>query len=415
MRFLSRGLSVWALSALLVAAGAYAVLPAPPKPDGRRYSLQVVSQTVSRLESELTKYENITFQFVANRDLNRVLVDYVQAGDDYDVSAENQRFSNYLEGYAFSDPGLYEAFFLDEANPRRRPLFMGEALPYEFARSFRGSGPYREILHADGRPVWFGPLRVSAGGDCHVALGRRIKHLYSGRPLGVLVMLIREDYVQTLVREYLKENFYFSVGTPRTKYAMVFDQQQRVVSAALKENIGRRADQVLTALGRLPHRPERQGSLVVQAGGEPLLAVFAEIGQTGWRLLLPVAVPFRADLPRSLLRLAVSLALGGVVLGAGVFSGKAAVLAVRADSPRPADPSAAEESEWLAALNEREKEILRLLAQGYTNREISERVFVAEQTVKNYVSAIYHKMGVRDRVQASLKAAQAGLVGRSST
>ena len=64
---------------------------------------------------------------------------------------------------------------------------------------------------------------------------------------------------------------------------------------------------------------------------------------------------------------------------------------------------------WLKELSNREKDILRLLAKGCDNKEIAKRLYIAEQTVKNYVSIIYSKMGVKDRVQASRMAAEAGL------
>lgn len=60
----------------------------------------------------------------------------------------------------------------------------------------------------------------------------------------------------------------------------------------------------------------------------------------------------------------------------------------------------ATDSERLSGLNQREREILKLIAQGLDNREIAEGIHVAEQTVKNYVSSIYHKIGARDRIHA---------------
>jgi DNA-binding NarL/FixJ family response regulator len=56
----------------------------------------------------------------------------------------------------------------------------------------------------------------------------------------------------------------------------------------------------------------------------------------------------------------------------------------------------------------RETQILRLVARGYNNREISEALTIAEGTVKNYISGILWKMGVRDRTRAVLKALEAG-------
>ena len=54
--------------------------------------------------------------------------------------------------------------------------------------------------------------------------------------------------------------------------------------------------------------------------------------------------------------------------------------------------------------NEREIAILRLLAGGYSNREIARSIFLAEGTVKNYVSDILAKLDTRDRTRAVLKA-----------
>jgi DNA-binding NarL/FixJ family response regulator len=62
------------------------------------------------------------------------------------------------------------------------------------------------------------------------------------------------------------------------------------------------------------------------------------------------------------------------------------------------------------SLTERELEILRLLASGYSNREIARALVVVEGTVKNHVSSILAKMGVRDRTRAVLKAADRGLL-----
>lgn len=61
-------------------------------------------------------------------------------------------------------------------------------------------------------------------------------------------------------------------------------------------------------------------------------------------------------------------------------------------------------------LTDREREVLRLLAAGYSNREIAHALFVAEGTVKNHVSNILAKMGVRDRTRAVLKAVEHGFL-----
>jgi DNA-binding NarL/FixJ family response regulator len=61
-------------------------------------------------------------------------------------------------------------------------------------------------------------------------------------------------------------------------------------------------------------------------------------------------------------------------------------------------------------LSERELEILSLIATGASNREIADQLFIAEGTVKNHVTHILGKLGVRDRTQAALKARELGLL-----
>ena len=61
-------------------------------------------------------------------------------------------------------------------------------------------------------------------------------------------------------------------------------------------------------------------------------------------------------------------------------------------------------------LSERELEILALIARGGSNKEIADQLFIAEGTVKNHVTHILGKLGVRDRTQAALKARELGLL-----
>ena len=78
-------------------------------------------------------------------------------------------------------------------------------------------------------------------------------------------------------------------------------------------------------------------------------------------------------------------------------------------APVPTDPVRAryafrDQSPPTDTFSEREVAILRLLAGGYSNREIAKAVFLSEGTVKNYVSEILDKLGTRDRTRAVLKA-----------
>jgi DNA-binding NarL/FixJ family response regulator len=90
-----------------------------------------------------------------------------------------------------------------------------------------------------------------------------------------------------------------------------------------------------------------------------------------------------------------TLASGGSLLHAGVT---ATVLQRLRGGP--------EEDPRYAALSPQEKRILDLIAEGMTNRQIANRLFLAEKTVKNYVSSLLHKLGFDRRTEAGVYAAR---------
>jgi DNA-binding NarL/FixJ family response regulator len=99
-----------------------------------------------------------------------------------------------------------------------------------------------------------------------------------------------------------------------------------------------------------------------------------------------------------------TVAGGGALIEPSVARKVVAEFARLATPERPIDAGLPE------PLSEREKEIVRLLAQGLTNREIAGRLNLAEGTVKNYVTTILQKLGVRDRTQAALRARELGML-----
>lgn len=70
-----------------------------------------------------------------------------------------------------------------------------------------------------------------------------------------------------------------------------------------------------------------------------------------------------------------------------------------------------EQEDAINQLTEREEDVLRLVAQGLTNREIGEALHLAEKTIKHYMTNVLQKLQVRSRVEAALLAQKRGLGG----
>lgn len=109
---------------------------------------------------------------------------------------------------------------------------------------------------------------------------------------------------------------------------------------------------------------------------------------------------------------------GGVHLDPAVASKVVAEFSRLHAAPAPAVPAAVPTAQPNGAqpigpveeLTPREREVLRLLATGSSNREIGEQLFISEGTVKNHISNILGRLGLRDRTQAAIWAKERGMV-----
>jgi DNA-binding NarL/FixJ family response regulator len=107
------------------------------------------------------------------------------------------------------------------------------------------------------------------------------------------------------------------------------------------------------------------------------------------------------DPPEQLLAAIRTVAAGEALLSPAVTK-RVIVQFARLARPEPPD--------GLDELTEREREVLQLIAQGRSNAEIGQELFISETTVKTHVTHVLQKLGLRDRVQAVVLAHEAGLV-----
>lgn len=113
------------------------------------------------------------------------------------------------------------------------------------------------------------------------------------------------------------------------------------------------------------------------------------------------------DIPAEDLAQAVRLVHAGIYQLAPAVAGK---LVGQFGSPARSGGRLKQVTGKIGDLTEREVEVLRLVATGATNREIAEVLVVSEGTVKNHVSNILSRLGLRDRIQAAIFAYEQGLL-----
>jgi len=110
------------------------------------------------------------------------------------------------------------------------------------------------------------------------------------------------------------------------------------------------------------------------------------------------------DSPEQLLAAIRTVAAGDALLSPTVTK---KVIKQFARHPRPAPPKELDE------LSERERDVFRLMAEGMSNGEIGDKLYISETTVKTHVTHILQKLGLRDRVQAVVLAYQTGIFEES--
>jgi len=144
------------------------------------------------------------------------------------------------------------------------------------------------------------------------------------------------------------------------------------------------------------HLPNCQVLMLTTFDDEEYIVKSLRAGAVGYLL---------KDIPAAELAQAVRLAYTGIYQLAPSIAGK---LIGRLDTMPP--PTKTKPTPPAHDLTDRELEVLRLIATGATNREIAKQLVVSEGTVKNHVSSILSRLGLRDRIQAAVYAYEHELI-----
>lgn len=141
---------------------------------------------------------------------------------------------------------------------------------------------------------------------------------------------------------------------------------------------------------------------VDRAGGQPLVLLCDEPNESLVMQALALGAAGCCNThaaPDVLRQVALVVSNGGLWVGQSLLQKLVGVTSHRLGQL----PSEGKIDDWSALLSEREAQVARLVAAGSSNREIADRLTITERTVKAHLTAIFEKLGLRDRLQLSLR------------
>jgi DNA-binding NarL/FixJ family response regulator len=222
-----------------------------------------------------------------------------------------------------------------------------------------------------------------------------------------------------------KINYWVAYGTPSGFEAMNFVSHYREMLASKIAGVGRTVKELeKIALKRLAEEDEKRNSKPPAPSLFPLLLITERISADGGTELVERIKAIEPSTRAILLvekysgfqqRLERYKAFDGFV--GGPYFAYAASMIARGERYIEAmlrEPAETEAYKAWSRLNERQRQIIPLAASGMKNADIAREIFLAEQTVKQYLTAAYKKLGVKNRASAVRWASENGLIESGS-
>jgi DNA-binding CsgD family transcriptional regulator len=219
--------------------------------------------------------------------------------------------------------------------------------------------------------------------------------------LGVLVLFVRTERLAEILNSELYVDGEPEEGAVGNYFNLLLHKEGTILSSPIKSQVGQELKQSFEGSApfeKLLASGKDAGENFIDWKGTKLLLNFQRLANTDF-YLVETSTPVKS--PKFALT---------VVLFAALAVAALAALTWKRSRPIPdrRNPS------WMKTIPPRELEILLLVAEGKSNKEIAYNLNLKEQTVKNYIRSLYEKIGVHDRVSASLLVNKFDL-GRSHT
>jgi len=417
---------------LLVATAliVFMIISNPIPSDSIEYAERLIEARAQRASELACAIEAITYQFYANKMLNDLLLDYTESEETYDVSRWDSVFSYFLDGMAEASPELEDAMFFDSSNIHKRPLTMTDSLTRLVWNSAKTQAA--EIAEkAGGKPIWTflqisSPSSKNSGETFNYLIcARTIKNVSSGEQLGLLILLVNPERMATTVAGGYWNN---DSGIPKTDLSVLVSEEGKILGCISPRLIGSSAKEIVPGYVSPWLSTDSEGGRyiinqkILSRPNHSYLVIWRAVPEKPWQLftILPYSEP---RFKRAMIMLATILAIAGFFLMLFFIRAKsqsykreqisceAAEGAAKefAYSKQVLSPLSYHEAKIQKSLSAREQAVLAGLAKGLSNKEIASDLNLQEQTVKNYLSNLYRKLGIHDRVEAVFFAIRAGL------
>ncbi len=405
------------------------ILYNPIASDNIEYAERLIEARAQRASELANAIEAITYQFYSNRILNDLLLDYTASKETYDVSRWNSIFSYFMEGMAEASPELEDAMFFDSSNINKRPLTMTDSLTRLVWNSAKTQAA--EIAEkAGGKPIWtFLQISSPSSTDSsetsnYLICARTIKDVSSGEHLGLLILLVNPERIATTVAGGYWNS---DSSIPKTDLSVLVSEEGKILGCIAPRLIGCSAEEIVPGyISPWPQADRESGRYIINQSilsrpSRNYLVIWRSVPEKSWQLF--TVLPYsKHSFKTVMIMLAITLVVAGFFLMlfflrvksrsymSGQISSEAAeVVGDFAYTKQVLPPLSHNEAKIQKSLSAREQAVLAGLAQGLSNKEIASDLNLQEQTVKNYLSNLYRKLGIHDRIEAVFFAIRAGL------
>jgi|GEM_PF-528771 len=394
--------------------------------DNAGYAERIINARADRVSDYINSIEAITYQFYMNRMLNRLLLDYVTSTETYDISSWNTVFSSFMEGMAQTIPEIEDAIFFDLDNLQRHPLTMTDSLTRTVWKAVKDRvEPTAE--YANGKPVWT-YLNLSSPENTHyIICARLVKEVTTGRHLGLLTLLLNPEHLANIVSDgYWNEDS----NLPKSDISVLVNENGEIFVGITPRLIGQPAKDVVPGY-KMPwsHGEKQSGHYIdyqsiLSRPKRSYFVVWRILDQKPWQIF--IVLPYSIGYSRTIIIIisTVLAAISIIVMSLMMFTNprfdpkvqkndalvETDISMLSRSAKKNESLSMHKDMTILKLLSQREKYLLAAVAKGRSNKQIAYDLKLSEQTVKNYLSHIYRKIGVSDRVEAACFALQNGLI-----